>query len=92
MTPRKDADNGDAGTAAIQAVRALRTAGVQGGYREAVAALAALEAMSWFDNFGEEVYRERMWAVCYIEAAHPGVYDDHADLVDHARDVMEGTA
>jgi len=78
--------------AAMQAVRALRTAGVQGGYREAVEALAALEAMSWFNNFGEEIYRERMTAVYFIEAAHPGVYDEYAELVDHARDVVEGTA
>mgnify|MGYP006280415361 CR=1 FL=1 len=92
MTPRQDADNGDAGTAVIVAVRSLRIVGVQEGYREAVAALAALESMSWFDSFDEIVYRERMTAVYYIQDAYPSVSDEYAELVDEARDVVEGTA
>jgi hypothetical protein len=78
----------DTADAAIDAIRGLRTAGVQGGYREARASLEALDRMSWFDNFGPEVYRERMTAVYYVYREHTAVYEDHMELVDHARDVM----
>lgn len=89
MTPSKDADGGDVEQYAIGAIRELRSAGVQGGYREAEASLEALDSMAWFDNFGIEVYHERMTAVYYIWSQYNTVADDHRELVEEAKDVTE---
>jgi hypothetical protein len=35
-------------------------AATAGGYREKVELLQVLEDMSWFDNFGEPLYRQRL--------------------------------
>jgi hypothetical protein len=74
---------------AYEAIRGIGDAGYHGGYREAETALDVLDRMAWFDNFGPEIYRERMWAVVCIVDEHPDLEAEYQDLVDHARDATE---
>jgi len=61
----------------------------RGGYRERLELLSVLEAMSWFDNFGEAVYARRMRAVCAIADEFDEVPPQHETMVSHARDYWE---
>jgi len=63
--------------------------GERGGYRESLELLGVLEAMSWFDNFGEAVYARRMRAVCAIADEFDEVPPQHETMVSHARDYWE---
>jgi len=60
--------------------------GVRGGYRERLELLGVLEAMSWFDNFGEAAYARRMRAVCAIADEFDEVPEEHESMVSHARE------
>jgi len=58
----------------------------RGGYRERLELLGVLEAMSWFDNFGESVYARRLRAVCVIADEFDEVPPQHETMVSHARE------
>jgi len=60
--------------------------GERGGYRERLELLGVLEAMSWFDNFGEVVYSRRMRAVCAVADQFDEVPPQHETMVSHARE------
>jgi hypothetical protein len=58
----------------------------RGGYRERLELLGVLEAMSWFDNYGEGAYAARMRAVCAIADGMDEVPPQHETMVSHARE------
>jgi hypothetical protein len=58
----------------------------RGGYRERLELLGVLEAMSWFDNFGEAAYARRMRAVCAVAGEFDEVPPEHETMVSHARE------
>jgi len=58
----------------------------RGGYLERLELLGVLEAMSWFDNFGEDAYAARMRAVCAIADEFDEVPPQHETMVAHARE------
>jgi len=59
--------------------------GARGGYRERLELLGVLEAMSWFDNYGDPVYGQRMRAVCAIADGMDEVPQEYETMVSHAR-------
>jgi len=65
----------------------LGQVGTEGEYAEAKAALHALDNLSWFDNFGEGVYIERMIAICQICDEHEVL--QNKQMYQEARDVIQ---
>jgi len=61
----------------------------RGKWRERVECLRMLEAMSWWDNWGEHVYNVRMTAVVHIAHELEDVPADLTTTVAEARDAVD---
>jgi hypothetical protein len=61
----------------------------RGKWRERVECLRALEAMSWWDNWGEHVYNVRMSAVVHIAHDTEDIPPELAAVVAEARDAVD---
>ena len=59
------------------------------GHREAMEVLGVLQQLTWFDNFGEDVYLRRMVLVHKIAATHDGIPDKYNALIEEAADVLD---
>jgi hypothetical protein len=60
---------------------------VEARYRERVELLGALRELSWFDNFGECCYQDRMWVVYQIDQRTGEIPVEHMSMVKEAREV-----
>ena len=61
----------------------------RGKWRERVECLRMLEAMSWWDNWGEHVYNTRMRAVFIIADDTEDIPPELVTVVAEARDALD---
>lgn len=60
--------------------------GTQNGYKEGEEALNALISLSWFDNFGMDIYRERLIAMNNIFYEYESLQQEYPEVYNEAKE------
>ena len=60
--------------------------GTQNGYKEGKEALQGLISLSWFDNFGMDIYRERLIAMNNIFHEYESLQQEYPEVYNESKE------